>query len=44
MQGRQLERSIKMQQVRKVSAKKSTIAILVLVALSFYVAVFAKYW
>jgi len=33
-----------MQQVRKVTAKKSTITILVLVALSFYVAVFAKYW
>ena len=33
-----------MQQVRKVSAKKSTIVILVLVALSFYAAIFAKYW
>jgi len=33
-----------MQQVRKVSAKKSTIMILVLVAVSFYLAIFAKYW
>ncbi len=33
-----------MQEVSKNSAKKSTIVILVLIALSFYVAVFAKYW
>jgi len=33
-----------MQEVRKNSAKKSTITILVLIALSFYVAIFAKYW
>lgn len=33
-----------MQAVQKTSAKKSTIVILVLIALSFYVAIFAKYW
>jgi len=33
-----------MQHIQKTSAKKSTIVILVLIALSFYVAIFAKYW
>jgi len=30
--------------VARLKAKKSTIAILVLIALAFYIAIFAKYW
>ncbi len=30
--------------VARSKAKKSTIAILVLIALGFYIAIFAKYW
>ena len=36
--------SKKMQAVQKNSAKKITIAILFLIAVAFYVGIFAKYW
>lgn len=33
-----------MQGVQKNSAKKSTVIILFLIALAFYIGIFAKYW